>query len=599
MGKEDKKTMLLGESWKLGRGYELKVNSIDAMTVPRQVWFTLTKDGVIIDEAIAQAPSGPTIADKEKAVYFKTMTLQGEPDALIFSMYIDSIFSGTTTNLVQFKYGWLIDKDSAIAINAADRFGVFEVRSADSASLVLSNEDIVNLSGNTESALMGNMRFKTADSGQLRFYPAITYTTPGTYEVRGSVASTLGDPSVVPSWNGMNFPGFYYDLKSNRYSETLELTEPINNISSSRTIYKETLKYNTTKIPVHFKAFDKESVTVRGNTTYDLVGWQGQKWVSINGSSNKIARLVFEMDRDDKKTLTTGGNWDLGAGYMLTVDTIDASSIPRKVWFTLRKNGEVISTGEGPSANRTTLEGKQKAVHTTNMTIPGEQDTLLFTVYIDSIFQGATTNMVQFKYGWLIDKDSSIEIKAGDKFGVFEVRASNPDYINLTNEMNVVLSKKTEVTLIGDIKFIVADNDALRFYPKVDRVIGWTEQQPYSMSILVNHGETYAISKSVTLSVSAVNASEMSFSNDGFTWNPWEPYSTTKSWTLTEGEGLKTVYFKARNSEGEANMVSDTIILKSLPVIDKIEIRGTAVNEPTNSWFNACMECTDICRVFL
>ena len=42
----------------------------------------------------------------------------------------------------------------------------------------------------------------------------------------------------------------------------------------------------------------------------------------------------------------------------------------------------------------------------------------------------------------------------------------------------------------------------------------------------------------------------MSFSNDGIQWSDPEPYTTAKLWTLTSGEGTKTVYAQFRDAAG-------------------------------------------------
>ena len=46
----------------------------------------------------------------------------------------------------------------------------------------------------------------------------------------------------------------------------------------------------------------------------------------------------------------------------------------------------------------------------------------------------------------------------------------------------------------------------------------------------------------VTLNLSGQNVTEMRFSNDNSTWSEWETYASTKAWTLTAGDGNKTVY---------------------------------------------------------
>jgi S-layer protein (TIGR01567 family) len=463
MGKDDKKTLTTGETWSLGAGYELTINAIDARTSPRQVWFTLKKDGAIVDEGIGQAPEGSSQAQKQKAVYYKTKTIQGESDALLFTVYVDTIFSGATSDMVQFKYAWLIDESSAQEIKNNDKYGVFEVRTSNSQEIKLGNENTVSLSKNTETTLMGNMKFRTADNNTLRYYPYVEYTTPGTYEMRGIVV----EGAATQTWDAQKFAGFYYDLKYDRSTETLSVISV-----DGTTIQKDNLWYNTTTAKIDFKAYEKENVTVNSNSNYSLVGWQAEKWIGVNDIANKIAKLAFEMGKDDKKTLTTGETWSLGAGYELTINAIDARTSPRQVWFTLKKDGAIVDEGIGQAPEGSSQAQKQKAVYYKTKTIQGESDALLFTVYVDTIFSGATSDMVQFKYAWLIDESSAKEIKNNDKYGVFEVRTSNSQDIKLGNENTVSLSKNTETTLMGEIKFKTADNNTLRYYPKVDYLIG-------------------------------------------------------------------------------------------------------------------------------
>ena len=468
MGKEEKKTMTTGETWSLGSGYELNINAIDARTTPRQVWFTLKKNGTIIDEGIGQAPMSSALSDKEKAVYYKTMTILGESDALLFTVYVDSIFSGPYSDMVQFKYAWLIDKDSAKEIRAGDRFDALQVRTANSDHINLTNEDQINLTRNTEPTIIGKIKFKIADSNELRFYPFIKRTTPGTYEVRGEVAL---DPLSIPSWYGSSFAGLYYDLDSNIQTENLSFTKPLIDYYANRAIPKDELVYNTTKASVNFKAFEKEGVLVNGKKSYEVVGWQGDKYVAIKGVASKLGNLIFEMGKDDYKILTTGETWSLGGGYELTANAIDARAKPRQVWLSLKKGGQVIDEfiAQAPEDNSTAE--KQKAVYIKTMYIQGESDALLFIIYVDRIFSGPNSDLAQFKYGWLIDPDSVKEIRAGDVFDSFEVREATSNNIRLTNERIVSLAKNIESILFGKISLRIADNDTLRLYPKVDYVI--------------------------------------------------------------------------------------------------------------------------------
>ena len=80
---------------------------LDADSSPKQVWFTFRKEGTIINDTIVS----------EKNVSYVTKTIQGE-NALLFTVYIDRIIAGSPSDMVQFKYAWLIDESSAREIHS-------------------------------------------------------------------------------------------------------------------------------------------------------------------------------------------------------------------------------------------------------------------------------------------------------------------------------------------------------------------------------------------------------------------------------------------------------------------------------------------------
>ncbi len=83
---------------------------------------------------------------------------------------------------------------------------------------------------------------------------------------------------------------------------------------------------------------------------------------------------------------------------------------------------------------------------------------------------------------------------------------------------------------------------------------------PTGLVISINGGATETKTPSVSLTLTAMGATQMCFSNDGVTWSPWEPFADSKIWTLAEGAGSKTVFFKTRNGTIEAqSLATDTI----------------------------------------
>jgi len=74
-------------------------------------------------------------------------------------------------------------------------------------------------------------------------------------------------------------------------------------------------------------------------------------------------------------------------------------------------------------------------------------------------------------------------------------------------------------------------------------------------------------SATVTLSLYATDnvsgVAQMRFSNDNTTWSNWESYSTSKTWTLQDGDGQKTVTVQYMDNAGLISSYNCTIILSN------------------------------------
>jgi LmbE family N-acetylglucosaminyl deacetylase len=109
----------------------------------------------------------------------------------------------------------------------------------------------------------------------------------------------------------------------------------------------------------------------------------------------------------------------------------------------------------------------------------------------------------------------------------------------------------------------------------------WAKAQ--SMSVTVNGGSQYTHTTAVTLT-SAVSLDystmQMRFSNDGATWSAWQPYAGTKSWTLSSGDGLKTI---AAEFEDEFGNVLDTSAAIQL---DTAAPQVTSSADADTAWHN-------------
>ncbi len=107
------------------------------------------------------------------------------------------------------------------------------------------------------------------------------------------------------------------------------------------------------------------------------------------------------------------------------------------------------------------------------------------------------------------------------------------------------------------------------------------DTQPPTGSIVINNGDATTSNVNATLTLSSPDATQMKFSNDGTSYSTPEAYATSKSWTLTSGDGLKTVYVKFIDGAGNESIAySDTIQLSSAELVAKISDLWPKSNGP-------------------
>lgn len=94
---------------------------------------------------------------------------------------------------------------------------------------------------------------------------------------------------------------------------------------------------------------------------------------------------------------------------------------------------------------------------------------------------------------------------------------------------------------------------------------------PARCSVKINDDAEYTNKSVVSLTLNSDDVrsgvTSMIVGNDAsFTGRSWEAYAKTKTWTLTSGDGEKTVYAKFKDGAGnESKVVSDSIILDTTP----------------------------------
>jgi S-layer protein (TIGR01567 family) len=456
----EKKTIVVGETWDIGDNWTITVQSVDARSFPRMAWLMLGRDGVKKEDIFLSSGT----PDARPVYTYIERNISNESDVPVFVTYLDSVFAGATTDMVQFRYTWLIST-SINEIKSSDTYGLFKDASVSGRTLSLQNSDTsITLSRDTTIDLMDNLKFQVADNDTLRFMPvAMRISDPGSSEIRGAVwnetpINGFGGTGRTAEWNAHNFAGFWYDLDTDSFSESLKITELL-----GRVIPDKTMNYNISGIRIPYVVTKQKGlIPEQTDGTYIAAGWGGDKQVAIKGKINKLSKIILEhgTKASEKKTLTVGESWELGGGYTLTAASIDANATPRQVWLTLNRNGvniddRILSSGYPDSDPLYTYVEKS---------IAGEIDVPLLITYVDSIFAGAITDMVQLRYTWLASENVTV-INEGDSFGELSVTDITPQSVMLKNNGSIYLSANSKISLLGNLNFEVADSPDIRFYP--------------------------------------------------------------------------------------------------------------------------------------
>jgi len=175
---------------------------------------------------------------------------------------------------------------------------------------------------------------------------------------------------------------------------------------------------------------------------------------------------------------------------------------------------------------------------------------------------------------WTSSSDVTLTLSSGDGSGsgVSDMRFSN-DGTNWSS-WEAVGTGKTWTLSAGDGPKIVyaqfrdaADNIS----QTVTDGINLDTTGPTG-TIVINSGATYTNTLDVTVGLTAsdgtngIGVADMRLSSDGTTWDEWEDFSASTPWTLTAGDGEKTVYVQFRDTLGNTSTsFSDTIVLDTVP----------------------------------
>jgi S-layer protein (TIGR01567 family) len=511
---DDIYTVKTGETLDLGKGYALGVKQIDV--VGNKVWLEFTRDGEFVDDEIVSVVNNGT-----NTWNVALDGVQGEDDVVVLKVHLNQIFQGENGNISQIEGIWLIDYVNAMTIEPDDNFGVLDNVNINGNTLIITNEDTFILNRDSTDEIAQRLAFKTADtsSNMLRFCIMTEITEPGTYEIRGQIASGTG----AFRWDATNFAGFYYDLNDDVSTESLSVSDLKQNV-----IPAGKLVYQTSVKTVDYKY----SNSIAGWYQYPVIGFFGEECIPIKPDrADKLAKLV--LDSDDKYTLRTGEQLDLGEGYAIEVKQIDAEG--EKVWLEFTKDGEYVDdeiisvSTSNPAANTWVVELDD---------IQRENNVAVLKVHVNQVFQDATDSIAQIEGLWLIDYVNAMTIESDDEFGNLNKVNINGDTLTITNEDDLTLTRGNKVEIGQGMFFKIADTSTtqLRYYPFIE----YTIEEHKSKVLPIADFSTSVTGGYAPLSVSFTDLSQNVTSwswdfGDGVTsteQNPTHVYSEAGTYTI-------------------------------------------------------------------
>jgi PGF-pre-PGF domain-containing protein len=462
----------------------------------------------------------------------------------------DAIYASLTDGpyiLGYIRVGAVIDDsfillDSASNAHTTHNYTYNEFESEAVAPLVPSNVDSVSVSNdpfspNSDGLKDTTLVTVTADSEQTLYLNI--YNNSNVLKRTGLVLSGSGE-SYTATWNGNNDGSVTVSDGTYRIKVSDDASgDPSGEATQTNTVVVDTA------------APTGATLTINSGNTYT--------------NTTSVTLTLTAIDESNKKMrFKNNASWsdweDFGSSKSWTLRAVDGT---RTVYYQVKDLAENLAIAVTDTITLDTAKPSNVTV-----TITGSGDTP--TTYSNSVsvtLAITAADATSGLYQMLIGNDATFTGSSWETYSTSKSwTLTSGDGVK-----NVYLKVKDTAGLIADV---VSDSITL------DTVA------PTSLTISIESGQTYARTNSVNLSLSATGAAKMQFSRNGTYNSTWETYATTRSWSLSSGDGTKTVYFRAKDSAGNiATAVNDTIILDTAaPTFSSVTSTSISQTGATITW---------------
>lgn len=408
--------------------YTLKVRGVDNASSPKV--YSLFFENSITFEA-------PTFIDTISA-HFNNSTQVAEP----FSTENGTVLTLNVTAKQPADFKWVLTTTNGTTVSG------FEVDHS-------SNSSYSNFSWKPSALGTYNLTLIVSGPGTTTPNQTVSWNIAVTEKSTGNRIWQTGMPTTY-TWDARSFAGFYYDLDTGIGSEFMR----IENIGQS--IDRGDIYYQTSTSNVSYE-YD-------GWGEYQIVGFMGDKYYAGSGSDSlmkggNLSKVL--IDSDESNNYRLGQAIALEGGYAINISQIDVNG--NAAYIIIEKDGKEVGGGiVNPSGqDRGTLNYTRKI---------GNENVSIIKVHVDSVFMGSESSLVTIN-GIFQISDNMTKLESGTKIDKMEIDTVSGDTITMTNSERVSLSRDSNVTLMGKMKFIVADSDILRFAPTIE----YTEPGTYEI----------------------------------------------------------------------------------------------------------------------
>ena len=331
---DSKKSLFTGSSLVLEEGYVL--NAVEVNVNGDVVHVQLQKDGKVIDDGF--------IPSNGNYVY---ETKLGTTDTVpIIAAHFSKIFHGTEMDAV-FVQGIFQISENYLKLSGGESFDNMEISSISDSGITLKNKDSISLTRDSVIDLMGNVKFRVADSPVLRFYPFVNLESAAGDQLEIKAPDTL----VVGKETAIGVTA--------RNVSVSEVNLLVDGKSIGLTGDNGMLNYTPDKVS-SFTISAEKAGYVSGNKSVDVVG-QGVLKLQVSVSPKEVR----EGDQITIKVADSVGNKSIAGadvffGGKKIAQQTDANGAV-SYWVTAPGTYMINATKAGYEEGKTSIEVAEKA----------------------------------------------------------------------------------------------------------------------------------------------------------------------------------------------------------------------------------------------